>query len=69
MILLVLLVAGYLGLAGFVLAGLLWASRKGDAVRIAPEPSDPPLDAALHSVPTRAAQPLRRDVATSRRLR
>ena len=68
MIVLVLLVAGYLGLGGFVLAGLLWASRKGDAVRIAPEPSDPPLDAALHSVPTRA-QPLRRHVATSRRLR
>jgi hypothetical protein len=68
MILLLLFLAGYLGLTGFLMMGLLWASRKGDAVRIAPEPSDPSPDAALYPVPTRPAKPLQRHAQSELRV-
>jgi hypothetical protein len=67
MLFLLLFAAGYLGCAGFLLAGLLWAIRKGNAVRIAPEPGAPPQEAPLPPVAPRLAKAPRRRASSELR--
>jgi hypothetical protein len=56
-------ILGYLGLSGFVVLGLLWASHKGDCVQIHRAPDETPMPHEHHLAPA----PRRSATATSLR--